>query len=78
MNKIEDEFHVVMECKFYEELRELLYNNLKKFTLFAQLPDQDARFLFLMSTNNGDCEISKLVINYVSEIWAKRKGTFNS
>ena len=54
LNKVEDEFHVLMDCDFYKDLREVLFTNLAKCSLFDQLPDGDAKFLFLMSSNNGD------------------------
>ena len=73
LDKIEDEFHVVMKCTLYEHLRNMLFTNLKNFCLFDHLLDENTQFLFLMSAGNGDSEVSDLVINFISEIWAKRK-----
>ena len=54
IDKIEDEFHVIMECNYYEELRKLLFDKLRNFTLIDQLPSDEITFLLLMSTNNAD------------------------
>ena len=60
-NKIEDEFHFVMECLHYDEFRKELTNEFESFTLYSELQNNDMKFTYFMSGNNGDTEIFGIV-----------------
>ena len=62
-----------MECSIYNTARLKLFSNLENFTTFHNLSDPYSKFIFLMSCNFGDQEVGKFVINFVQEIWDKRK-----
>ena len=72
-NQIEDEFHVVMECTHYNEFREELCSELQTFSLYDEIPNEDLKFIYLMSGNNGDTEIYQIITNFVHKVWQKRK-----
>ena len=72
-NKVEDEFHVVMECSYYDEFRKDLTSKLNSFTLYNELPNDAEKFIYLMSGNNGDTEIFGIITDFTFKIWQKRK-----
>ena len=68
---IEDEKHFLLQCPTYSIERSTLFSTLNKFSLFEDLPEND-KFTFLMTYNNGDMEILKLIVDFVDECMNKR------
>ena len=64
-NAVEDEYHFVMNCPFYENLRSELKQSFDSFTCLFNC-DHDDIFLTLMSANNGDHEFVKIFCKYVN------------
>ena len=64
-NTVEDEYHFVMNCPFYENLRSELKQSFDSFTCLFNC-DHDDIFLTLMSANNGDHEFVKIFCKYVN------------
>jgi hypothetical protein len=71
-NSVEDETHFVLHCPAYSTERKLLFDELASFTKFKELNDED-KFIFLMSYNNGDIEILKYILDFITLIVDKRK-----
>jgi hypothetical protein len=69
-SSIEDEFHFMLYCKSYAHFRKTLYSKLD----FLQLKELSSRnqFLLLMSYNNGDTEILKLILKFVDDAYESR------
>ena len=76
-DEIEDEKHFLMHCSFYNSEREELFRYISEFTSFSSL-DENAKFVYLISYNNGDMEICRLVMNYVQVCTEKRKAIFGT
>lgn len=71
-DNVEDEKHFLLSCSTYDVERRELFTKLSQYTQFLQLTTEE-QFLFLMTYNNGDSEILKLVIEFVGECNKKRK-----
>ena len=68
-NEVEDEFHVVMKCSFYTNIRNTLFTSvLNVLTDFEMFPDTD-KFNVLMSSP----VCMKLVARALSDILNTRK-----
>ena len=67
INKVEDEFHFLMECDFYNDFRKCLFMKAeKKNHLFSDLTVDD-KFKFLLQ----DCNF--YVSRYLKDAWNRRK-----
>ena len=64
LDAVEDEKHFVLECPRYSDNRSELFRKLQQFTSFD--PKSPTAFEFLMSCMDGDSEVIKLVVDYVS------------
>ena len=73
LKETEDEFHFIMKCQKYHELRTLLFEKLNNISAFEQIQDDLENFIFIMSGNNGDCEILNLVAQFAWDAFNKRK-----
>jgi len=73
---IEDEKHFLLHCSKYDTERRTLFNRLSMFTSFMDLNEND-QFIFLMSYNDGDLEILKIVTEFVNTCMTKRKSLLN-
>ena len=73
LNEIEDEFHFIMKCQKYHELRTLLFEKLNNISAFEQIQDDLEKNIFIMSGNNGDSEILNLVAQFAWDAFNKRK-----
>ena len=76
-NTIEDEYHFVMTCPLYNELRVELMQSLDNFTCISTY-DPQAIFLTLMSCNNGDHEFVKNFCKYINQGFQLRFDRINS
>ena len=64
---VEDEFHFLCICNFYDDLRENMYQTVaEKCPLFSHKTDEE-KFVYLMSHE------SKLVAKYLCEAWCRRR-----
>lgn len=70
--EIEDEKHFVTVCSQFRRERELFYEKLNSFSSFEVLTNNE-KFLFIMSYNNGDTEVSKHVLEFINTITTKRE-----
>ena len=52
-NEIEDEYHVVIKCSYYNNFRTDMFNKIKTFTDIEHIDDK-AIFVWIMNYNNGD------------------------
>jgi predicted house-cleaning noncanonical NTP pyrophosphatase (MazG superfamily) len=68
-NEVEDEFHFVMKCSFYKDLRSKLLNCLKEIYDMEDLSDTEL-FLLIMSVCEYDTIIP--VISYVNSAFNRR------
>ena len=73
LKEIEDEFHFIMNCQKYHELRNHLFQKLNNISVFEQIQDDMDKFIFIMSGNNGDSEIVNLVAQFTWDAFSKRK-----
>ena len=71
LNKIEDEFHMFMECPFYAMERNKFVSELEDFTTFDFKINKDV-FYDIMSSFSGDPEICKIICSYVNACFMKR------
>lgn len=71
-NSIEDEKHFILSCPLYKSEREALFTNLNSFTNFRSL-DQNEKFHFIMSYNNGDSEVFRYISKFINLCADKRK-----
>ena len=71
-DNVEDEKHFLLSCSAYDVERSDLFSKLSQYAIFLQLSVEE-QFLFLMTYNNGDSEILKLVIDFVNKCVEKRK-----
>ena len=76
-NTVEDEYHFVMTCPLYNELRVELMQSLDNFTCISTYDPQDI-FLTLMSCNNGDHEFVKKIFKYINQGFQLRLDRINS
>ena len=65
-NTIENEYHFVMPCPLYNELRVELMQSLDNFTCISTYDPKDI-FLTLMSCNNGDHEFVIFFFKYINQ-----------
>ena len=65
-NSVENEKHFLLECSLYNDERSKLFEKLDNFCDFTSL-NSDDKFSFLMSYNNGDYEILKLVLPFINK-----------
>ena len=63
--KVEDEFHFIMECGKYSVVRDQLFTSLNDFTSFQYINIQK-QFCILMNCNYGDSEFSAIVCDFVN------------
>ena len=73
-NKVEDEYHTIMECSFYADIRGPFLKILDDIIPYFNALNNEDKFIFIMSFNNGDTEIAKIVVDFVHQIWNTRKG----
>ena len=78
MQNIEDEFHFVMECPNYKELRKSFFHELNHVSYFDNLPDNKCKFIWIMKRSNGDCDVSKIVIHYIYRLFQHRKQSLHN
>ena len=71
LNKIEDEFHMFMECPFYAMEWNKFVSELEDFTTFDFKINKDV-FYDIMSCFSGDPEICKIICSYVNACFMKR------
>ena len=70
-NECEDEFHFVMKCTLYEDLRTNLFTYVRsKFPVFNDY-NEDTQFIWLMS--NLDPDVINVFTNYVHTCFTKRR-----
>ena len=63
---IETELHFLLECALYNTERKSLVESLNKFTVVDLKPTSESLIL-VMSTMNGDTEVSSLVCKYIND-----------
>ena len=51
-NECEDEFHLIVKCKFYDNIREQLLNKLYELYPFYKSMSDNDKFIFIMSNRN--------------------------
>lgn len=68
-NEVEDEFHFMMKCTLYKDLRESLLCDIGECLDISNMPDIDL-FIFLMSVNEYDNILP--VINFVKSAFDRR------
>ena len=71
-NEVEDEFHVILKCSYYENIRMEMLDKLKLFTDIQNI-DEKHLFVWLMNYNEGDSTVAKIITDYVKEVFDKRK-----
>ena len=71
---VETEAHALLNCSRYSGERDKFIMFLDTFSDFSRLNTDEDKFLFIMSYNNGDVEVAKVVQDYVYEVMEKRKG----
>lgn len=69
----ETELHFVLQCTQYNTERNNLIINLDSFTTFSSLTTDQDKMGFIMSYNNGDVEVARVVQDYINIITQKRK-----
>ena len=69
---VENELHFLLHCNRYDIIRKKLFDNLSSFVDLKQFPDDHELFLFLMTCNSGDYEITKEVLNFVKLAYDQR------
>ena len=67
----EDEFHFIMKCKLYENLRIECFSRLSKLDAMFDLFNEDEKFLFMISNTN--MAIINILGKYVADAFDKRK-----
>ena len=74
-NKLEDEIHFLIDCKKYENERELMFNNISTiFPIFQTIIDSRIKFIFLMSQENE--YITKIIASNIHK-WFEIRETSN-
>ena len=71
-NEVECESHFIMDCTYYGRERQLFLEQLS--ALFPALTSFDtaSKLKFILSCGNGDLNISKLICEFINEIYALR------
>ena len=69
LNEVEDEFHFIMACPYYNNIRTKLLSGFKEMYDTDHLSDKDI-FLLIISTDEYDC--ISLVLNYVNSAFLLR------
>ena len=63
-----------MEYPIYKELRKSFLEELNHVSYFDNLPDNKCKFICVMNCMNSDCDVSKIVINYIyADFFQRRK-----
>ena len=69
---IEDEYHFMLACSRYTNIRNKLLSTLRAHDpTFNQLDDRDT-FIYLMTCNTGDCLVTNAVTNYIDQAFSLR------
>lgn len=71
LNKIEDEYHFVMECSLYNSQRNMLFSDIKEMLSINNMSDDD---IFILIMCAKDFDILQTVINFVNACFAIREG----
>lgn len=71
LNKVEDEYHFIIECSLYDSQRNKLFADLKEFLFLDNMSDNDIFTLIMFAK---DFDILKIIINFVNTCFAIRKG----
>ena len=71
LNKVEDEFHIFMECPFYAMEHNKFITELEEFITFNFKRSEDV-FYDILSSFSGDPEICKVICLYVNACFMKR------
>ena len=71
-DEIEDEYHVIIKCNHYSDLRTVMFDKMRGFT-DIELMNEDSLFIWIMNYNDGDSTIAKLVTDFVHNLFEKRK-----
>ena len=67
---IEDEYHFMLACSRYTNIRNKLLSTLRAHDpTFNQLDDRDT-FIYLMTCNTGDCLVTNAVTNYIDQAFS--------
>jgi len=72
LNEVEDEFHFIMHCKLYDNLRSNFMSELNDIIVTTNYSEEDF-FITIMSAK--DTDILKVVLNFVNLAFKKRFGT---
>ena len=73
MSKVEDEFHLALECPFYNDLRDDLWRTLGTFCDADLWTSSNGfKFKFLMTGGFGDSEITKKIVYILENMWIRR------
>lgn len=72
MNEVEDEFHFVMKCTLYQDLRSKMFSDIGEMFNIDNQPENDI-FILLMSVNEYDSILP--VINFVKSAFDIRSNT---
>ena len=62
-----DEFHAIMKCPKFDDIRQDVFNSISNFTSFDDL-DDEGKFTFVMSLGENDTEIAKFVSPLFSDV----------
>ena len=61
---VEDEIYFLIECKMFEDQREILFDNIcTKFPNFIRIIDNKAKFIFLLSQE--DEHVTKMIASNI-------------
>ena len=74
---VESEYHLVLECSLYTDLRKNFFERLNQISTIASDPSDDT-FSLLMSCLNEDVEVVKLFCEYINNCFDKRRETYNT
>ena len=71
-NEVESEFHFLMSCPHYDKAREIFFQQLSNIFPNILSFDATAKFKFILACGDGDYNISKLICNFINELYAQR------
>ena len=71
-NEVESELHFLMTCPYYDKPRDLFFEQASITSPNLLSMETTSKFEFILSCGNGDRNISKLICDFVNEIYALR------
>ena len=72
-DSVEDEKHFILDCKYYEDLRNQLFKELSEYDIHFKELSRTSKFNYIMTMGNGHKSICLSVLDFVNGAFEKRR-----